>query len=318
MILITGGMGFIGLHTARSLLDLGHEVLITKYRTTRMPSFLEDSVGKGLAIATLDASDPAAVLQVLQEHDVRSIIHLAVPPRANLSAAKEFESSTRATLGVLAAAQAHGVERVTAASSLTVYWGLDPATGPFEEDRHVTMTPIHPIEADKKIDEVIQGYMTHSGELDIVRARIGIIWGPLYHTMMNAPSRLAMLALGRQERLEGQPDPLLAHPDDTLDLMYARDCGEALARLHTAPTLDHRIYNVSGGRMVRYEELIAAFNKAVPDAGLSLEIPDRPAIGHINGYCDMSRLENEIGFRPAFSLDDAVSDYVHWLRENEL
>lgn len=318
MILITGGMGFIGLHTANSLLALGHEVLITKYRTARMPSFLEQAVGNGLTIATLDVGDRDAVLAAMREHDVRSVIHLAVPPRANLSAAEEFAASTRATLGVLSAAREHGVDRITAASSLTVYYGLDPASGPFAEDRPLTMTPVHPIEADKKIDETIQGYMTHIGELDIVRARIGIVWGPLYHTMMNAPSRLAMLALGRTDMLAGKPHPLAAHPNDMLDLMYVKDCGEALARLHTAPGLDHRIYNVSGGRMVGYGELVDAFNRARPDAGLALDVPDRAAESHRDGYCDMSRLATEIGFRPRFDLDKAVADYLSWLERNAL
>jgi UDP-glucose 4-epimerase len=37
MILITGGMGFIGLHTAQRFLDAGEDVVITRYRTWRGP-----------------------------------------------------------------------------------------------------------------------------------------------------------------------------------------------------------------------------------------------------------------------------------------
>ena len=38
--LITGGMGFIGLHTARAFLDAGEDVVITYFQTWREPSFL--------------------------------------------------------------------------------------------------------------------------------------------------------------------------------------------------------------------------------------------------------------------------------------
>ena len=38
-VLITGGMGFTGLHTARALLDAGEDVVITWYQTWREPDF---------------------------------------------------------------------------------------------------------------------------------------------------------------------------------------------------------------------------------------------------------------------------------------
>ena len=37
MQMITGGMGFIGLHTAKAFLDAGEDVVITRYRSHRLP-----------------------------------------------------------------------------------------------------------------------------------------------------------------------------------------------------------------------------------------------------------------------------------------
>lgn len=45
MILITGGLGFIGLHTARAFLDAGESVVLTRYRSARVPEFLQHDVG---------------------------------------------------------------------------------------------------------------------------------------------------------------------------------------------------------------------------------------------------------------------------------
>jgi len=45
MILITGGLGSIGSHTARALLDLGEPVVLTGHRSTRLPEFLAGEPG---------------------------------------------------------------------------------------------------------------------------------------------------------------------------------------------------------------------------------------------------------------------------------
>ena len=41
MVLITGGMGFIGLHTARAFLAAGESVVLTRHRSTREPEFIK-------------------------------------------------------------------------------------------------------------------------------------------------------------------------------------------------------------------------------------------------------------------------------------
>jgi UDP-glucose 4-epimerase len=40
MILVTGGLGSIGSHTAQALLDLGESVVLTAHRSTRLPEYL--------------------------------------------------------------------------------------------------------------------------------------------------------------------------------------------------------------------------------------------------------------------------------------
>jgi UDP-glucose 4-epimerase len=314
MILVTGGMGFIGLHVTRSLLDLGEQVVITRYRTTRLPSFLADFVGKGLTVIPLDLGDMAAVGAALREHKINSIVHLAVPPRTNLSPIEEIIGSTRATLGLMSAAVEAGVARVTAASSLAVYMSSVIAGSP-REDMPLPLSAVHPIEANKKIDEVIEAFLTNSGALRVIRARIGNIWGPCYHSMMNAPSRLAMLALGQEERFAGRPDPLNARADDLLDLLYVRDCGRALALLHTQADLAHNVYNVSGGTMTRYADLADAIGQAA-GSSLTLQQPDRAPTGKADGHMDISRLQQDTGFMPTFDLATATADYIAWLRTN--
>ena len=60
MILITGGMGFIGLHTARAMLDAGEDVVITYYQTWREPDFIKDEFGGRVQVEQVDVTDREA------------------------------------------------------------------------------------------------------------------------------------------------------------------------------------------------------------------------------------------------------------------
>jgi len=73
MILVTGGLGMIGAHTARALADLGHEVVVTTHRSTEVPSFLAGRV----TVEPLDVTDRDAFLALAGRHDISDIVHLA-------------------------------------------------------------------------------------------------------------------------------------------------------------------------------------------------------------------------------------------------
>src|SRR5687768_8629140 len=78
-VLITGGMGFIGTHTARQFLDSGEDVVVTHYRVQRVPDFISDELGKRLSVETIDVTSPHDVMEVARRHEVSGIVHLAVP-----------------------------------------------------------------------------------------------------------------------------------------------------------------------------------------------------------------------------------------------
>ena len=75
MILVTGGLGMIGAHTAKALLDLGEEVVVTRHRSADVPSFLADRV----TVEQLDVTDRDAFLDLGNRHDITGIVHLAAP-----------------------------------------------------------------------------------------------------------------------------------------------------------------------------------------------------------------------------------------------
>src|SRR5436190_14419751 len=133
-VLLTGGMGFTGLHTARTLLDLGEDVVITWYHTWREPSFIKDEYNKRVQIARVDVSSNHDVLETVRKYKVDQICHLAVPGiGANaLSPAEEYRVNMEGLINILEAGRLFGVKRISVASSQTVYGGVKE--GPFRED----------------------------------------------------------------------------------------------------------------------------------------------------------------------------------------
>src|SRR5579859_6006754 len=146
--LLIGGMGFIGLHTARRFLDAGQDVVLTYHKNRREPDFLTS-----VKAERLDVLDGARVAEVIQRHGVEGVVHLAVPALQGVSPADEFQTNTQGYLNVLEACRAAGVRRLTVASSVAIYANV--AEKPWREDATVSTISTNPTEAYKKALEVL-------------------------------------------------------------------------------------------------------------------------------------------------------------------
>src|SRR4051794_12418449 len=75
MILITGGLGSIGSHTARALLDLGESVVLTAHRSTELPEYLSGEPHGRVVVEPLDTTDEASFLDIGRRHEITGIVH---------------------------------------------------------------------------------------------------------------------------------------------------------------------------------------------------------------------------------------------------
>ena len=307
MILVTGGLGFVGSHTVASLLRAGHDVVATRYRSGRMPSFLAD---KKFVIENVDVTGPHAVIEVARKHKIDSIVHLVVTPLGQLSPAEDYRLNMSGLINVLEAGRIAGVKRISIASSSSIYGGV--ASGPYREDMPLRVYGAHPTEAFKKSFEVLGRHYGDRTGIEVVCLRIGNVWGPVYHSMNNLASRLAHAAV------TGHPAPLPrpnGRPDfagDALDAIYVKDCAEGIRAVHTAPTLDHAVYNIGGGRSVTGADFAAAIKKASPGIAVTLKEGSGPDNRGDNPVMDLGRIAS-LGYRPAFEVDSGMADYVAWL-----
>jgi UDP-glucose 4-epimerase len=308
MILITGGLGFIGLHTARSLLDLGEDVVLTQYRVARQPDFIKGELGKRAFVEQLDATDRDRMMAIGNRHKITGIIHMATPGLGALGPADDFKVNMYGLLNCLEAAEAWGVTRLSVASSVTVYAGL--TDGPWNEDTPLRMTPANPVEAYKKAYEIVSTHYAQRTGFDIVLLRMGYIWGPLYHSMGNAVSRLTHAAVkGVAPELRGD-----LYEDDAQDYCYVKDCGRGVAMLQVAEKLMYQCYNIGAGRATSNKEFANAIRRHYPNAVLPLKPGASQA--RKDAYMDLSRIRGEVGYRPEYDVNAAMDDYIAWLGAN--
>ena len=306
MILITGGLGFIGLHTARRLLDLGEQCVLTQYRVAREPDFIKDEVGKRIFIEKLDVTDAQALADIGARHRVDGIIHLAVPALGALEAADEIRINMIGLLNILEAAKVWGVKRVGLASSVGVYGGV--REGPFREDMPLRTTGGTSTEAFKKSFESIGAFYAGRSGIEVVMLRIGGIYGPLYHSMSNLPSRLVHGALkGEAPALRGEFE------GDASDMCYVKDAANGIALLQTAPKLNHSVYNIGAGRATSNGELADTIRASIPAADLPLTPGSSPQ-ARSDAYMDLTRIREDTGYEPAWPIEKAIPDYIAWLK----
>ncbi|MFF5264122.1 NAD-dependent epimerase/dehydratase family protein [Actinomadura viridis] len=310
VILVTGGLGFIGSHTVRALLDLGENCVLVQRRTAEAPA---DLAGERVVIERADITDLNALLDVGRRHEITGIVHLAFsmpwPP-----AAEQPVEQTRRALGglfnVMQAAQDWGVRRVGVASTIGVYSGVD-AEGPLREDMPLPLTAPHVIPTFKKIGEMLNDHLAGVTGIEVVNHRISGTWGPRdpHGALFFAAPELVHAAVNGTE-----PDlsTLFAppHAEDSLDLCYVKDTARAIALLQLADRLHHRTYNVGAGRATSNAEIIAAIRKVVPDARIELPTGGTGGRNHL----DITRLQEDTGYKPEYDTERAAADYIAWLR----
>ncbi len=314
MILIIGGMGFIGLNTALRLLEVGERVVITQHTAHRIPDLLKDEIGTRVFTERMDVTNPYEVFDVVQRTKVESIINLMAPPARSLSTQADYHLYTTGLETVLQAAHTFGLKRVSLGSSVAVYGGLPE--GPYHEDMPLPVDSPTQVSAFKKGMEIHAMYYAARNNLEVVSLRIASIYGPLYYSMFNPVSRMCHAAIkGAEPDFSDRPTGGILAADQA-DWTYVKDVARGIQMVHTAETLPHRIYNIGTGRATSHQEIFEAVQKVVPGATCSALRPGQIANARVNPAEDLSRVQADVGYAPEYTIETGVAAYIDWLRHN--
>ena len=315
MILITGGMGFIGLHTAKQVLEAGEDVVIMQHQARREPDFLKTEGGPKVVIERADITSTFDVLDIIRRNQVSCIVHLVAPPVRGISPAEDFRINTQGLLNVLEGARLHGVKRVALGSSGSVYLGIPK--GPYPENMPLPTESRNPVEAYKKALETMALHYASRTGVQVATMRLGHIYGPMYYSLVNLPSRLCHAAVaGREPDYSAAPGGVPFAGDEG-DFCYVKDCAKGIKLIAMAPELHHTIYNVGGGVAITNGDVAQAVSRAVPGFDAHLREGRSPA-GRSNPVMSLEHIQEDTGYRPDYTIDSAIADYISWLRSNPL
>lgn len=308
MILITGGLGFIGSHTARALLNLGEScVLAQRTPHATPPDYLAAELGHRLFVERLDCTDRDSFLELGQRHRITGVVHLAGAALSMTDPLENLRINTACLFNALEAARTWEVRRISVASTLGVYGGVLETS--WREDLPLPMLAAHPIPVFKKSAELFATLVGAQADVDVVNVRFGA-WGPggrSYSPFFAFPQLVHAAVHGNES---AQP----TYAGDGLDVSYVKDCGRGIALLQVADTLNHTTYNVGCGRVMTNGEVVAAIKEVLPDARLDLAAGRNPDGPITDAYLDVTRIHEDTGYQPEYDAERAVTDYVDWLR----
>lgn len=314
-ILVTGGAGVVGSYVVRDLVARGDRPVVVD--TSPGDAWI-DEFGSAVDLVQIDIRDLPSLRVVCRDHRVATILHLA----ALTGAASDdepmilFGINMEGTMHVLEAARLSGVGRVVMASTRTVYPDFDgtpyghPTYRPVPEDHW--LDPDRPYEIWKHAAERIGRFYRRKFGLEFAAFRFAIYYAA-ERTTQPGGRAMGMLHAMIGNAVRGEPTVIPGGADRVMDCVYVRDLARAFVLAADARVLSEDAYNIGAGSPVTPGRFAAAVRAAVPGARIDIGPGIDFAPGH---YCvlDISRARRDLGFAPAWSLDDGVGDCVRRAR----
>ena len=330
-VLLTGGAGYIGSHTAVELLNAGHDVVIAdNYANSSsiVAQRITRITGKPVKCYEADAADPAALERIFQENAIDSVIHFA-----GLKAVGEsvrlpldyYRNNLDSTLALLAAMEAHGVRQLIFSSSATVY-GRHAAL-PYREDAE-TGPCTNPYGWTKLfIEQIIRDYAAAHPDFSVVLLRYFNPVGAHESGLMGEDPRdipnnlmpyIARVAVGTLPYLNVFGNDYPTHDGTGVrDYIHVTDLatGHMAALDYAASHTGVEVFNLGTGTGYSVLDMVHAFSRAC-----GRDIPYRIAprrSGDIAAcYADVTKAKKILGWRAKLDIDDMCRSAWNWQSHN--
>ncbi len=331
-ILVTGGTGFIGSHTAVELINKGYEVLILD----NLSNSREEVLGQVQKITSvkpffqnIDICDSDALENFFKQNKIDAIIHFAALKAVGDSVMIPlvyYRNNLVSLLNLLDMCLKYNVSHFVFSSSCTVYGQPDKL--PVDETAPLKQAE-SPYGNTKKISEDILRDATKNSSLNVISLRYFNPAGAhptalIGEYPIGKPNNLmpviTQTAIGKNEVMEVFGDDYNT-PDGSCirDYIHVVDVAEAhviaVDRLLGKKNKEQfEIFNLGTGEGVSVLQMVNAFIK-VTGQKLNYKISPRRKGDVEKVFADTSKANNELGWKAARNLDDMVETAWRWEKE---
>ena len=330
-ILITGGAGYIGSHTALELLNEGYEVVVydnLSNSSKESVKRVEELTGKEIRFYEGDVLDADALKQMFETEKVDAVIHCAALKAVGESVQKPLEyyqNNITGTLTLMKVMSEVGVKNIVFSSSATVYG--NPEVMPITEDcpkgqctnpygwtksmMEQIMTDLQ--KADPQWNVILLRYFNPVGAHK--SGRIGEDPKGIPNNLM---PYISQVAVGKLEKLGVFGDDYDT-PDGTgvRDYIHVVDLAvghvKAINYIFTNPGLD--IINLGTGVGYSVLDMVKAFAKA-SGREVPYEIKPRREGDIAMCYADPSKAAKVLGWKAERGLEEMCEDTWRWQSQN--
>jgi|TARA_B110000116_G_scaffold37952_1_gene30027 UDP-glucose 4-epimerase len=330
-VLLTGGAGYIGSHTAIELLTSGYEVVIVDNLRNSKASVVDrisEISGLSPAFYELDVADYAAMDTVLKQEQPDAVIHFAGLKAVGESVADPllyYQLNLLTSISLCRAMADNNVTSLVFSSSATVYG--EPEQIALDENCNATRA-VNPYGRTKVIiEQMLRDLCDANPELNVVRLRYFNPAGAhpsarLGEDPKGVPNNLVpfltQVAAGLRNELVINGDDYPTEDGTCIrDYIHVQD----LARGHVAAIRKLQsncrlvTYNLGTGIGHSVKEVVAAFelatNQHLPRTIGPRREGDVPAY-----YTDPSLAERELGWKTELTIEDICRDAWQWQAEN--
>ena len=329
-VLVSGGAGYIGSHTAVELINAGYNVVIIDNLSNSESDSVngvEQITGKKVSFEIVDTCNPEMLRQVFDRYEFDSVIHFAAYKAVGESMAeplKYYQNNLVSFMNIVSLMKEYGRPNILFSSSATVYGDAEhlpvtedtprqPATSPYGNTKQI---------AEDILRDCCRAYAGVNGialrYFNPIGAHPSALIGELPRGVPNnLVPFITQTAAGIRECLS-----VFGNDYDTPDGTCLRDYIDVvdLAKAHVAAVdrmtagkmeESYEIFNIGTGRPVSVLELLTTFEK-VNDLKLPYKMTDRrpgdvPAV-----WAETSRANEVLGWKAEKTLEETLRSAWQW------
>ena len=330
-VLLTGGAGYIGSHTAVEFLNAGHNVIVVdNLSNSSMTSVkrVERLTNKSITFYEIDLLDAVNFDKVFDEHNIDAVVHFAGLKAVGESVSKPLEyyrTNLATTLNLCESMLSHGVRNLAFSSSATVYG--EPESMPLNEDSPV-IDATNPYGRTKlMIEKILADVSASASSLNIALLRYfnpggAHISGEIGEDPTGIPNNLlpfvSQVAVGKREELVVFGDD---YPTDDgtciRDYIHVVDLAKghlaAVEKLTQNPGLI--TCNLGTGTGYSVLDIIHAFEKA-NDLKIPYRMGPRREGDIPSSYTDPAYAKTLLGWEAKLGIEEICRDAWHWQSKN--